>query len=172
MIQIDLQIDDEFIEQVKGAALSAAVEETLRQQGIARANVTIVITDDKTVHELNRTFRDVDSPTDILSFPNHEAIGLTDNSDSDQIAAPRLVVPPQLIEEQNSYLGDLIIGFPYTRRQAVAQNRAVDAELLLLVIHGTLHLLGHDHADAQDEAAMWALQNRVLIALCQEPVMP
>lgn len=176
MIQTDLQIDDQFVDKVNGEALSTAVEETLRQQGITQASVTVVVTDDETVHQLNRTFRDVDGPTDILSFPNHE---FGANEFSQEVAeephaqvVPRLVLPPELIAEEESYLGDLIISFPYTQRQSLAQKRPLDAELVLLVIHGTLHLLGHDHADAQQEAAMWALQNQVLNSLGYESVTP
>ena len=169
MIQTDVQIDDEFEGQVDGGALSAAVTETLRQQGIERASVTIVITDDETVHELNRTYRDVDSTTDILSFPNHAPPAPDGQPEQAQIS--RFVIPPELMEEQQSYLGDLLISFPYTQRQAARQSRALAAELLLLVVHGTLHLLGYDHADAQEEAAMWALQNKVLTALGQKPVV-
>ncbi|MEZ4659915.1 MAG: rRNA maturation RNase YbeY [Caldilineaceae bacterium] len=172
MIEVDLQIDDEFMGKVDAEALCAAVEETLRQQGVERAGLTIVITDDATVHELNRTFRDVDGPTDILSFPNHETADADDSEELDRPLAPQLILPPELIEAQSSYLGDLIISFPYTQRQAVSLGRPLDAELVLLVIHGALHLLGHDHADAEAEAAMWAQQNQVLTALGYAPVTP
>ncbi|MEZ4708920.1 MAG: rRNA maturation RNase YbeY [Caldilineaceae bacterium] len=172
MIEVDLQIDDEFMGKVDAEALCAAVEETLQQQGVERAGLTIVITDDATVHELNRTFRDVDGPTDILSFPNHETAGADASEELDHALAPQLILPPELIEAQISYLGDLIISFPYTQRQAASLGRPLDAELVLLVIHGALHLLGHDHADAAEEAAMWAQQNQVLAALGYAPVTP
>ena len=172
MVEIDLQIDDEFVGNIDEEALCAAVRETLHQQGVERAGVTLVITDDATVHELNRTFRDVDGPTDILSFPNQERVGANDGDAASLPSAPQLILPPELLEAQNSYLGDLIISFPYTQRQAIALGRPLEAELVLLVIHGTLHLLGYDHADVQEEAAMWALQNQVLAALGHAPVTP
>ena len=61
-----------------------------------------------------------------------------------------------------AYLGDILIAFPYTVRQAARHGNAVDAELRLLAVHGTLHLLGYDHDTPEAEAVMWAIQEAML----------
>jgi probable rRNA maturation factor len=107
------------------------------------AELTVVLTDDAQVQELNRQFRDVDAPTDVLSFPAGE-------------------VDP---DTGNLYLGDLIISIPRAQAQASAEDHPLEDELRLLVVHGVLHLLGHDHADEQEKAAMWAVQTEILARL-------
>ena len=62
----------------------------------------------------------------------------------------------------DAYLGDILIALPFTRRQAAELNRPLAAELRLLTVHGVLHLLGYDHAEEAEEAAMWAKQDAIL----------
>ena len=136
---------------VSGALLERAVLETLRrQEAPTNADATIVLSDDAHLHELNRQFLSIDAPTDVLSFPSGET-----DPDSD---AP--------------YLGDVIISYPRALDQAAAGGHSVEAELQLLVVHGVLHLLGHDHAAAEEKAAMWSAQAEVLEALGSSVHMP
>jgi len=104
------------------------------------ADLTIVLTDDAQLHELNREYPGVDAPTDVLSFPA---------SESDP-------------ETGRPYLGDILISIPRAERQAQAAGHSLEDEVQLLVIHGTLHLLGHDHAEAGEKSRMWAAQAEVL----------
>lgn len=104
---------------------------------------TIVLTGDEQLRELNLKYLDIDAPTDVLSFP----AGYTD---------PETAV---------NYLGDILISFPQAQAQAEAGGHSVEDELKLLVVHGMLHLLGYDHAEADEKAEMWAVQDRVLKAL-------
>ena len=150
--QVDVQVDPAFGDEIDPAMLRAVVVATLQAQAVARGEVTVVITDDATVQELNRHYRGVDAPTDVLSFAAQEE---TD-------AAPALMLPPELADAAAAYLGDVLIALPYTRRQAAHYGNSLDAELRLLAVHGTLHLLGFDHATAAEEAAMWAAQDAVL----------
>jgi probable rRNA maturation factor len=106
----------------------------------ADVDMTIVLTDDAQLHELNREFLGVDAPTDVLSFPS---------SESD----PETGIP---------YFGDILISIPRAMQQAQAGGHSVEAEVQLLVVHGTLHLLGHDHAEAEEKARMWKAQAEVL----------
>ena len=92
------------------------------------------------MRELNRQFRNIDAPTDVLSFP-------ADFSD------PENGIP---------YLGDIIISYPSAKEQSYAGGHSIEAELQLLVVHGILHLLGHDHADPEEKADMWAAQKEIL----------
>lgn len=139
MINIDNQQD--FRE---SALLERAARFTLDlEPDSANADITIVLTDDTQLHELNREFLGVDAPTDVLSFPSDE-------------------VDP---ETGSQYLGDIIISIPRAAQQAQVGGHSLEAEVQLLVVHGTLHLLGHDHAEAEEKARMWAAQAEVMARL-------
>ncbi len=86
---------------------------------------TVVLTNDRAIRKLNRTFRRKDTPTDVLSFPS--ALGLK---------APSL---------DNTHIGDMIISVETAHRQALERNHSLERELRILMIHGLLHLLGYDH---------------------------
>ncbi len=103
-----------------------------------------------TIQALNRTFRQVDSPTDVLAFPAAEG--------NDFVLPPEL--PP--------YLGDVIISYPTALAQAEAQGHPVEQELTLLIVHGCLHLLGYDHETEEERQQMWARQE----ALCTQLAKP
>jgi len=107
---------------------------------LSSANITIVLTDDRQLHELNHDFLDVDSPTDVLSFPSLE----TDP------------------ETNELYLGDILISIPRAKQQAETGGHPLEAEVQLLVVHGTLHLLGYDHATDEEKSIMWNKQAKVL----------
>jgi probable rRNA maturation factor len=124
--------------------LERAALETLRQAGASpEAGFSVVITDDEQLHQLNRQFLEIDAPTDVLSFPSDE-------------------IDPDTGEP---YLGDVLISLPRAVAQAQAGGHATRDELQLLVVHGVLHLLGHDHAGPDEKARMWAIQASVLEGL-------
>ena len=106
----------------------------------ADGDLTIVLTDDAQLRELNRDYLGIDAPTDVLSFPA---------SETDPETARR-------------YLGDILISIPRANEQAHAAGHALEAEVQLLTVHGTLHLLGYDHAEADEKARMWKAQAEVL----------
>jgi probable rRNA maturation factor len=124
---------------VDSALLEKAARQVLAQQKV-EGEATLVLSDDPQLHELNRQFRNIDSPTDVLSFPDGE-------------------IDP---ETQLAYLGDVLISYPRALAQATAGGHSLSDELQLLVVHGMLHLLGHDHADEQAKAAMWTAQADIL----------
>lgn len=107
--------------------------------------ITVVLTDNDEVAALNRQFRGIDAPTDVLSFPADDL--------------------PEELAEELGYLGDLVIAYPYASDQAAQLGHALMDSLSLLVIHGTLHLLGYDHDTPENRADMWAAQETALIAL-------
>lgn len=104
------------------------------------ADLSIVLTDDRHLHELNLDYLGVDSPTDVLSFPAAE-------------------IDP---ETEDLYLGDIAISIPRATQQAQNAGHNVEAEMQLLVVHGVLHLLGYDHATNEEKSVMWAEQAKVL----------
>jgi probable rRNA maturation factor len=139
MIQIESQ--QEFSDP---SLLERAARLTLDSQpGAIDGDITIVLTDDAQLHELNQEYLGVDAPTDVLSFPASE-------SDPETGAA---------------YLGDILISIARATAQAQTAGHSVEEEVQLLVVHGTLHLLGHDHAGADEKARMWAAQAGILTQL-------
>jgi probable rRNA maturation factor len=157
--RVNVQVDEPFAAAVDAADLTATIHAALVAESRPDGEVTLVITDDEQVHALNLQYLGEDHPTDVLSFPTAEA-ALPDVLAADPTAAHFVSAP-----EAAGYLGDIIIAFPYAERQATGLGRAVRDELRLLAVHGTLHLLGYDHADAGQQAAMWARQDAILAQL-------
>jgi probable rRNA maturation factor len=133
------------LERIEAAAVAA-----LRHEGLEDASLSIVLTDDGEVQALNRDYRSVDAPTDVLSFAAHEG------------EEPLHDLPPDLAHLLGREQGDVFIALPYASRQAERFGNPLEDELLLLAVHGVLHLLGYDHATDDEEAALWALQERIL----------
>lgn len=104
------------------------------------SELSIILTDDARLHELNLNYLNVDAPTDVLSFPA---------SETDPETGAR-------------YIGDILISIPRAQAQAEAAGHPLEAEVQLLVVHGVLHLLGHDHARAKEKARMWKAQAKIL----------
>lgn len=151
-ITAHLQIDDVYAGGVASDRLVTAVETTLYEANATDVELTLVISDDDRLRQLNRDFRDIDEPTDVLSFP---AQGAREGVEHAFASLP----------EMSNYLGDIIISYPTASRQAMAAGHAVGDELCLLAVHGTLHLLGYDHGSSAEEASMWAAQASVLTRL-------
>jgi len=138
----------------------------LESEGIDGSSLSVLITDDVTVRELNRTYRGYDETTDVLSF------GLSDLSKlatDDEERGPLFVLPP----DEAVQLGEVIISFPAAERQAVEHNRSTDHELAHLLIHGVLHILGHDHYQPEEERAMREREEKLLRErLWESPTAP
>ncbi len=131
---------------VNTGRLQQAAGTVLAQHAVqVGTGLTVVIDTDEAVRVLNHQFRQIDAPTDVLSFPAD--------------------APPVVIEDEAPYLGDLVIAFPYASAQAEREGHNLDDSLSLLVVHGTLHLLGYDHDTLARRADMWAAQARALTAL-------
>lgn len=122
---------------------NAALEALRHQSAPEDFELTIVLADDAQLHELNKEFLHVDAPTDVLSFPS-------DQTDP---------------ETGSRYLGDILISVERAAAQAAAAGHAAEAEVQLLVVHGVLHVMGHDHAEAEEKAIMWQAQAEILSKL-------
>lgn len=116
-----------------------AVRATLKAEGIEGREVSVLLTDDKEIQELNLSFRHQDKPTDVLAFAMDEAEG----------------------GDLDPSLGDVVISVQRAEAQAASRKVSLDAELELLAVHGTLHLLGYDHAQA-DEAKLMRARTRTI----------
>jgi probable rRNA maturation factor len=128
--------------QCRRAALAALAGAPRRST--ADVALAIALADDAAVRKLNRAFRDKDKPTNVLSFP-----------------ADARATPPGAPR----FLGDIVLARQTVRREAREQGKALADHLKHLVVHGTLHLLGHDHETETEAARMEALEVRILSGL-------
>ena len=109
--------------------------------------LSIALVDEQRMSELHVQFMDEPGPTDVLSFPMDE-----------------LRAPAAGEQAEPGVLGDIALCPAFARAQAVERGRTLDEELQFLVVHGMLHLLGHDHATQEEYDAMFAEQDRLLAA--------
>jgi probable rRNA maturation factor len=133
---------------VKKAVLAAA-----KAASTAGAELAIVLSNDSTIRALNRGWRGKNAPTNVLSFP----------------AAPDLPVRTAGLRrgggksrDLSPYIGDIVIAYQTTYREAVAQGKPFDHHLAHLAVHGFLHLLGYDHDNDRDAEKMESLERRIL----------
>lgn len=109
--------------------------------------VDITIVDDEEIHTLNREYRNVDRPTDVLSFA-------LDEGEEDE---------PQLIDGPEEHLlGDIIISAETAQRQGEEFGHGLEREIVYLAVHGLLHLLGYDHMTDEDKKIMRAKEEEAL----------
>ena len=146
MPKITVRADTIYRQHIDPRRLRAAALETLAHEDIpGRVELTIAIAGDDEIRALNRRYRGVDAPTDVLAFGEGAA------------PAPFAVAPGA-----PAYLGDVVISYPRAVAHADARRHSTADELLLLVVHGVLHLLGYDHATPGEKRKMWAAQRHVL----------
>jgi probable rRNA maturation factor len=130
-------------------AVAAALRHTAGGSWLEGAEVGVLLADDATLRRLNREWRSRDRPTNVLSFPA-----------LDLIPGERPPAPPG-----PAFLGDLALALETVLAEARAQGKAPADHLAHLLVHGTLHLLGHDHQDEGQAEAMEQLECRILADL-------
>jgi probable rRNA maturation factor len=151
-VELRIRIDSRFRKHLEEPWLWRLVEGTLwvAEGSCGDVELGLSITDDGTVRNLNREYRGVDESTDVLSF----ALGESRNGNGE----PAFVMPPDGIV----HLGEVVISYPRAVEQASEHGRDPREELGWLVVHGVLHLLGHDHDEPTREYEMRAIEERVL----------
>ena len=115
-----------------------AVLAVLEHEKISPRGVSVLITDDETIRQLNAHYRGMDKPTDVLSFPLYDENGRLDDED----------------------LGDVVISLERACKQANEYNHSVEREVAFLTVHSVLHLLGYDHEI--DETEMFEKQSGIM----------
>jgi probable rRNA maturation factor len=124
---------------VNGRALVAAARKLMREVGEEGSSLSLSLVTDETIAALNKRFRHKEKATDVLSFPQHPR---------EQVAGEPL-------------LGDVVISIDTARRQAAAYDAPLERELQRLLVHGLLHLLGHDHHETGERRRMEAEERRL-----------
>ena len=150
---------DEVADSNISLVMNAAVAGLDSEQFDGPDHITVMITGDERIRELNRDFKGEDAITDVLSF-NVEP----DEDDSDD----EWPEAGDSDEEESNRLGDIAISLPQVVRQAAENGKSADRELAMLTIHGVLHLLGYDHAELEEEKIMFGKTDVVLAKLFGE----
>ncbi len=125
--------------------IGTAAEKQLHLSQTCEISVTFVRS--AAIHKINRDYRGIDRPTDVISFAINDS--------------------PDLIDDGEKDLGDLFININYARRQAKEYGHSLKREVCFLFTHGLLHCLGYDHMKPEDEKVMFALQEKIL-----DPIVP
>lgn len=129
--------------------LLAMAQEEIGLEDEFELDISIVNNDE--IHRLNREFRSIDRPTDVLSFAMEE---VSEEDDLD--------IDLRMFEELTRHLGDIIISIDKVKEQAEEYQHSIDRELGFLVVHGFLHLNGYDHQTPEEEKEMFSIQEKVL----------
>jgi probable rRNA maturation factor len=131
MISVLFQTESQF--PVKKAVIDEAISRSLSPRVKSDVEVSVTIVGDRRMKSLNKEYRNLDSTTDVLSFPQH---------DPSQPERPFVDVPDGVLR-----LGDIVISYPQVVKQAVEENKLVDDKIVELVLHGLEHLLGNHHPE-------------------------
>ena len=138
--QIDIVVDEKYVQEIDSCELEQLLNRLLQEIGPSKnSHLTLTITGDEILQELNNAHRGLDYPTDVLSYPQSE--------DNDLFF-------PQNEFDADNYLGDIVISYPAAVRNTISSSTDIVQEIKHLVVHGALHLLGHDHDSLSSEKNM------------------
>ena len=149
-MEINVLIDEDFKRSLEVSWLQHVAEQILVAQAVSpSAELGLVITSQERVQQLNRSYRQQDEPTDVLSFSARE---------EREADFPSFVQPPDDV----LHLGEVIISYPQAVIQAEEQQHSIKKEIAILIIHGVLHLLGFEHDKPELEQQMRARETEIL----------
>lgn len=143
-VTIDIAVEAESWHRILGAELIAhrAAQAAFDDAETGEGEVSILLTNDAQIRELNRTYRGKDKPTNVLSFPSEDKT-----------------------ESGARFYGDIALAYETLNREAAEEGKRLDAHLSHLVVHGVLHLLGFDHDNERDAEAMEARETKIVTRL-------
>jgi len=139
MFEIEKIVDEEIKEL---ETIEKLLNFVVEKEKLNNCVFNIIITDNEYIHKINKEYRGIDRPTDVISF------ALEDNTD--------------FIEPEFRVLGDIYISLDKVKEQASLYEHSFLRELAFLTIHGLLHLLGYDHMNEEDEKVMFSKQDEIL----------
>jgi probable rRNA maturation factor len=147
--EIEIFVKEEFRGRVDQGWVRRIAQNVLKAEGVAHPyEVSMVFTDSETVQQLNRDYRGMDEPTDVLAFY------MLLQAEGDE----SFFLPPDDVTR----LGEVIISYPQATEQAREQGNSPERELALLIVHGILHLLGYDHEEPEEEDEMRRREKELL----------
>ena len=135
--------------------IERVVKAALTEQGFDRdCFVSVTVVDNESIREINREHRDIDSATDVLSFP---VLEFDENGD--------IIDDSGDVYEGKTILGDIVLSFQRAKEQSEEFGHSFEREVGFLVCHSVLHLLGHDHEDDEERAVMREHEEKILESL-------
>lgn len=162
-LDVSVQIFEAQTNRVDGGWIGNVAAAALDGIGKSGEGLSVVIADDETVAELNRTHRGLDETTDVLSF-SYQHSGTYHGDDAQDSGPPTtddFILPPEVDQD----LGEIVISYPQAERQAAQVGHSVQKELAVLLAHGILHLLGYDHEDDEEAAEMKHREQKAVDAI-------
>lgn len=148
--QDKMEIDENLID-----LLDKALQIAAEAEGITEGEVALTFVDDEAIHELNRDYRGIDRPTDVLSFAMNESL-------DDELEIVYELEEDEEVDGLTDVLGDIIISVDRAKLQSEDYGHSLEREIGFLFVHGFLHLIGYDHQDAESEAEMMGKQEAAL----------
>lgn len=140
----EIEIFNETKEEIKELeTVKKLMDYSTKVEGVENASFNIIIVDNEKIHEINKEYRGVDRPTDVISFALEEEVFPT-------------------VEGDIRMLGDIYISINKAREQAKEYGHSFEREISFLALHGFLHLLGYDHMKEEDEKVMFQRQDEIL----------
>jgi probable rRNA maturation factor len=151
-MEINILIEEEYKGKITRTWLSETAKKVLAAEKTGQnVELGILMTNQRKIEELNRKYRNINKPTDVLSFFMIPENGLAD----------AFITPPDNIR----HLGEVIVSYPQAKIQAKERKHTIKEEIAILIIHGVLHLLGYDHEELNDEKVMKARESAILNCL-------
>ena len=138
-IEIIKEVEEDIVE-LKD--VERVIDIAIKHQKLDNLEFNIIIVDNTYIHKLNKEYRGIDRPTDVISF------ALEDNKD--------------FVTIDHRVLGDIYISIDKAKEQAKEYGHSLKREICFLAVHGFLHLLGYDHMKEEDEKVMFSLQEEIL----------
>ncbi len=145
VVESELWAAEPRAEAIVAAAISSAAKFLKDPHSTRGGEVSILLADDSAVRDINRQFRGLDKPTNVLSFPAADT--------------------PATQGHLGSHLGDIVIAYETLRRECEAEDREFLHHLAHLTVHGFLHLIGHDHETDAQADEMEALESRIMVSM-------
>ncbi|MDF2925486.1 MAG: hypothetical protein K0R57_4400 [Paenibacillaceae bacterium] len=162
--QEDYEINDKLLGMLKELLRLAG-----ELEGVDSGEVALSFVDDETIHQLNKEYRGMDKPTDVLSFAMSESSEDELPIRYDDMEEVEIELPEIDVEEgdepdnlQAEPLGDIVISVPRALAQAEEYGHSPEREIGFLFVHGFLHLIGYDHESEEEEKLMFAKQEQIL----------
>jgi len=150
-VEIDVASDSTSLEEINLDILEHAIEDTwsclpASVEEITRCSFSLSFVDREVIKDINARYRGISEPTDVLSFPLWEEKGT--------------FVPPRHMPVVE--LGDVIVCLEVVKENALINEKSYGDELLLVIVHGFLHLIGMDHGEEREKKHMWELQEKII----------